>query len=67
MIDQHNIYKDMYLHEREREIEREEINARMGEQTQGHVFTRILVIVLSRAIKQSRTKITSLSHKVNSL
>lgn len=65
MIDQHNIYKDMYLHERERE--REEINARMGEQTQGHVFTRILVNVLSRAIKQSRTKITSLSHKVNSL
>lgn len=53
----------MYLHERERE----EINARMGEQTQGRVFTRILVIVLSRAIKQSRTKITSLSHKVNSL
>lgn len=65
MIDQHNIYKDMYLHERERE--REEINARMGEQTQGHVFTRILVIVLSRTIKQSRTKITSLSHKVSSL
>lgn len=55
----------MYLHERERE--RKEINARMGEQTQGHVFTRILVNVLSRAIKQSRTKITSLSHKVNSL